>query len=63
MLRLLGLNPYLRALIGIGLLVFGILTHRPLLIAVGAGVGLWSVANVVMDAKGNGQCHRPGRDR
>jgi hypothetical protein len=63
MLRLLGLNPYLRALIGIGLLVAGIVTHRPLLIAVGAGVGLWSVVNVVMDAKGNGHRDRPGRDR
>jgi hypothetical protein len=49
MLRLLGLNPYLRTLIGIGLVVFAIATHRPLLIAVGAAVGVWSLVNVVVD--------------
>lgn len=51
MLRLLGINPYLRALIGTGLAVFGIATHRPLLIAVGIGVGAWSLVNVVVNAK------------
>ena len=49
MLRLLGFNPYLRTLIGIGLLVFGVTTHRPLLIVVGAVVGAWSLVNVVVD--------------
>ncbi|WP_328520263.1 hypothetical protein [Kribbella sp. NBC_00359] len=51
MLRLLGINPYLRALIGIGLAVFGIATHRTLLIAVGAGVAAWSLVTVVVSAK------------
>jgi len=51
MLRPLGINPYLRAVIGIGLAVFGITTHRPLLMAVGAGVAVWSLVNLVVNAK------------
>ncbi|MFI5694527.1 hypothetical protein ACIA58_21930 [Kribbella sp. NPDC051586] len=51
MLRLLGLNAYVRALVGIGLGGVGIGTHRPLLIGVGAAITLWSAANIVMDLK------------
>ena len=51
MLRLLGFNPYLRALVAIGLAVVGIVTDRPLLIGIGAAVTLWSGVNVVMDRK------------
>ena len=49
MLRLLGFNPYLRALVGIGLVVFGIATHRPLLLGIGVAVGVWSLVNVATD--------------
>ncbi|MEV4262775.1 hypothetical protein [Kribbella sp. NPDC049584] len=51
MLRLLGLNAYVRALVGIGLGGVGIGTHRPLLIGVGAAIALWSVTNILIDLK------------
>ncbi|MFC6159856.1 hypothetical protein ACFWUU_11000 [Kribbella sp. NPDC058693] len=51
MLRLLGLNAYVRALVGIGLAGVGIGTHRPLLIGIGGAIALWSAVNIVMELK------------
>ena len=47
MLRLLGLNPITSALIGAGLLAFGVGAHRTVIAAIGAAVVIWSGVSAV----------------